>query len=274
MRQLSQVSRSTRVISALIVDDEPPARRLLNNLLTKDPDIRVIGEARDGNEAVSAIREGKPDLIFLDIRMPEKDGFRVLRDVGLDNLPYVIFVTAYNEYAVKAFEYHALDYLVKPFSTDRFDAAIEHARGHILERTVRSQSPRLRQLFEHWQYADLDEGAPKDSTQYLQRLLYKQGERVTTIEVDAIEWIESADHYVEVHSGGKAYLFHYSLSSLEKKLNPDQFLRIHRTSLVNVDAVEEVKTAKFGTCVLRLKNGQELKVARGRREQLEKVFVR
>jgi two-component system LytT family response regulator len=268
------VSLRTKAITALIVDDEPPARRLLNNLLTKDPNIRVIGEARDGNEAVLAIREGKPDLVFLDIRMPEKDGFRVLRDIGLDNLPYVIFVTAYDEYAVKAFEYHALDYLVKPFSTDRFGSAIEHARQHILERTVRSQSPRLRQLFEHWQYTDASERANNGSNQFLQRLLYKQGDRVTTIEVDAIEWIESADHYVEVHSGGKAYLFHDSLSSLEKKLDPDQFLRIHRTSLVNVNAVEEVKTAKFGTCILRLSSGQELKVARGRREQLDKVLVR
>jgi two-component system LytT family response regulator len=266
------VSDRTRLITALIVDDEPAARRLLQNLLQEDREVRVVGEARDGAEAVAAIREGRPDLLFLDIRMPEKDGFRVLQDIGLDNLPFVVFVTAYDEYAVKAFEYHAIDYLVKPFSTDRFQDALRHAKRQIFDRNTRSQTPRLKELFERWQYTRAQEREGSNGG-FLQRLLFKQNERVQAVEVAAIEWIESADHYVEVHTGGKRHLLHESLSGLEKKLDPSQFVRIHRTSMVNVDAVDEVRTAKFGTCLVVLKDGTELKVARGRRDQLQRLLV-
>jgi two-component system LytT family response regulator len=252
-------------IRALIVDDEKPARHLIAQLLVDYPDVDVVGECADGREAVAAIRATQPDLIFLDIRMPQMDGFAVLEELDLPNPPVVIFVTAYDEYAVKAFEFHALDYLLKPFRRERLTAAIGRARQTLSSPQRQLLRPRLRALLEYWRH---DQPLPEADSRYLQRIFVKTGGQSLSIDVPAIDWVRSVDHFVEIHSHGKSHLLYSTISALELKLDPEKFLRIHRTTIINLTAVREFRLEDSGACVAVIKDGSEHRVSRNRRELL------
>ena len=202
-------------IRTLIVDDEPLAREGVRVLLQQDPDIEVVGECAHGREAVRAIEDLGPDLVFLDVQMPEIDGFDVLTQVDAARMPVVVFVTAYDQHAVRAFEVHALDYLLKPFKDDRFRTALEHAKTQIRQQKVSEASQRLIALLEQTT-GKASTPAPSNDEPYLRRLVVKTGGRVFFINVEEIDWIEAADYYVRLHVGGTSHLLRETMSNLER----------------------------------------------------------
>ncbi len=225
------------MIRAVIVDDEPLAREGVRLLLAEDPEVTVVGEAAGGRAAVAALRRLRPDLVFLDVQLPDADGFDVLAEIPLAEQPVVVFVTAYDRYALRAFEVHALDYLLKPFSDDRFRDALRRAKARLREAPARP------------------------------RLVIKDGGRVVFLPVDEIDWIESADYYAQLHAGRNAYLLRESLASLEARLDPARFVRVHRRVILNRDRLREVRE-RGRAYVALLADGTELPVARGHRRRL------
>lgn len=254
-------------IHAIIVDDEAPSRRLLAQLLQSDPDIQILAQCVDGNEAIEAISDHKPDLVFLDIQMPECDGFEVIQSVGVDKLPAVVFVTAFDQFAVRAFEVHALDYLLKPFTRERFTKALARAKEHIRKHDM--QKPRLRSLLREWQYHQKDTTAQAGrETKHLQRLLIPHAQQIKTVNLSDVVWLEAADHYVTVHTLHGKHLIYESLGSLEETLPPGAFVRIHRGAIINVAHVKKVSPAQFGTCSITMTSGVQLRLSRTRRDLL------
>jgi len=245
-------------IRTLIVDDEPLGRERIGSLLSGDPEIEVIGECADGRQAVAAIEEGKPDLVFLDVQMPELDGFGVLEAICAGRMPVIIFVTAYDRYAVQAFEVHALDYLLKSFDKERFAAALRRAKEEIRHSREGALSERLTELLEDLQ-------AKKER---LTRLVIRSAGRIVFLRVEEIDWIEAADNYVRVHAGLEAHLIRETLQSLEKRLDPAIFLRIHRSSLVNLNRILELQPIFHGDYAVKLIDGTELTLSRNYREKL------
>lgn len=254
-------------IRTLIVDDEPLAREGLRMLLEKEADIEIAGEAASGKEAVAAIDRLEPDLVFLDVQMPELDGFSVLRTVK--HLPEVVFVTAYDKYAIDAFRVHALDYLLKPFDDARFKDALERSRRHLkLERVSRLSQTLVELLGKGGPEAGGAEHKPGEPAS---RLAIKDTGRVVFLDVEEIDWIESADYYVQLHTPKKVYLHRETMQSLEERLDPKKFVRIHRTAIVNVRRVKELRSEGRRDVVAVLSDGTELKVSRGCRENLERL---
>lgn len=249
---------------ALIVDDELPARELLRLLLADRNDVEIVGECKDGRAAVAAVTELRPDLMFLDIRMPGQDGFAVLERLG-ESAPIVIFVTAYDRYALKAFEYHALDYLLKPIRRERLAQALARVRRELDARPRQRQAKRIRELLEYWHHTPAVEHEPR----YLQRVFVKSGRLSLSIETAAIDWIRSDDHFVKISVRGKAHLLFASIGEMEERLDPTRFLRIHRTSIINLSAVREFRLLALGRCQLVLKDGSEHAVSRNRRAVLQ-----
>jgi two-component system LytT family response regulator len=232
-------------------------------LLGAHPEVEVVGECGSGREAVAAIRRLRPDLIFLDVQMPEMNGFDVLAALGPEEMPAVIFVTAYDRYALRAFEVHALDYLLKPYDDERFADALERAKRHLKLAHVSTLSERLLNLLESYRApADADPG-------YLTRLSLKDAGRVVFLDVSEVDWIEAADYYVQLHVGGKSYLHRESMQRLEEKLDPDHFLRIHRSAIINRARVKELRHRNGRELVCVLANGVTLKVARSQRAKLK-----
>lgn len=259
-------------IRVLIVEDEPLARSRIVRMLRERPDFEVAGECSNGLEAIEAIRSLAPDLVLLDVQMPEMDGLGVLEAVGPDHIPAVIFVTAYDQYAVRAFEVHALDYLLKPFDDERFDRALQHARDLIQRGRIEQLSQQLFALAR-----DLRSNAPSATPvaaessggpQYLERLAIKSGDRVSLIKTQEIDWIEGAGVYVRLHVGKKSHLLRETLSNLEEQLDPDHFVRIHRSTIVNVERVRELKSYFHGEYIVYLNDGTQLKLSRSYREKL------
>ncbi|MFA6563868.1 MAG: LytTR family DNA-binding domain-containing protein [Verrucomicrobiia bacterium] len=248
-------------IKTLIVDDEPLARERIRTLLAKEPDIEVTGECADGDEALATMKKRPVDLLFLDVQMPEMDGFEMLSRIGKDVLPAVIFVTAYDQHAVKAFEVHALDYLLKPFKQSRFKEAVQRVRDQIGHRQTDDVSKRLLQL--------LNDRKPAPA--YLHRLTVKENERVVLVKVSQIEWIESAGNYVVLHVGKQNHILRETLAALEAHLDPKLFLRISRSTLVNLDQVRELQPLFKGEYVVVLQDGKQLPMTRGIRELEEKL---
>lgn len=248
-------------IKTLIVDDEPLARERIRTLLAKETDIEVVGECANGDEALAAIRRQPVNLLFLDVQMPEMDGFELLSRLGRDELPMVIFVTAYDQHAVKAFEVHALDYLLKPFKQVRLKEAVQRVREQIARRQTDDVSKRLMQLL----------GDRKTPPVYLHRLTVRENERVVLVKVDQIEWIESAGNYVVLHVGKQNHVLRETLASLEAQLDPKLFLRISRSVLVNFDQVRELQPLFKGEYVVVLNDGKQLPMTRGIRELEEKL---
>lgn len=253
-------------IKTLIVDDEPLARRNLRVLLERDPQIEILDECRNGREAIKAINTFSPDLIFLDIQMPEMDGFDVLARVGPENIQAIIFVTAFDQYALKAFDVHALDYLLKPFDDERFASALELAKSQIAAREINQLTERLLALLDE---RNTERESAKQEERYLTRLMIKASSRMMLVKVDEIDFIEADGNYAKLHVGRKTHLLREKMNDLEGRLDPAQFVRIHRSVIVNLDRIKELHPHFNGDYVVVLEDGRQLRLSRTRREQLE-----
>jgi two-component system LytT family response regulator len=249
-------------IKTLIVDDETIARERVRRFLSAEPDVEILGECRNGREAVAAIKKLRPDLVVLDIQMPQMNGFEVLAALGLEQLPAVIFATAFDQYAIQAFTVHALDYLLKPFTQERFRQSLAHVRKQLELREDPSESNRLLSLL-----ADLT-SPPK----YAERLVIKAAGRVYFIKTDDIDWIEACGNYVTLHTGAETHLLRETLSHLEGRLDPSRFLRIHRSKLVNLDRIKELTPLFNGDYTVILHNGAELTLSRTYRDRLQELI--
>ena len=254
-------------IRTVIVDDEPLARRNLRVLLEKDPQIEIVDECRNGREAVKAINSLSPDLIFLDIQMPELDGFDVLARVGPEQIQAIVFVTAFDQYALKAFEVHALDYLLKPFDDERFAYALRRAKSQIEAREINRISKRLLALLEERE-SQRSENSTGDKG-YLTRLMIKASGRVVLLKVGEIDFIEACGNYAKLHVGRKSHLLREKMHDLEGRLDPAQFVRIHRSVIVNLDRIKELHPHFNGDYIVILEDGRQLRLSRTRRENLE-----
>jgi len=250
-------------IRVLIVDDEPLARRGIRRRLESRPGFVVLAECGGGREAVAAIGELAPDLVLLDVQMPGLDGFGVIRALGAERMPAVIFVTAYDEHALRAFEVHALDYLLKPIDGERFDAALEHARSSLRMRAASDLARRL---------AGLGASLAETAGRPLERIAVRSGGRIVLVAVQDIDWIEAADNYVRLHAGPKQHLLHASLSGLEARLDPRSFLRVHRSAVVNVERIRELRPLSHGEYRLVLADGTELSTGRRYRRALDELL--
>jgi two-component system LytT family response regulator len=255
----------------MIVDDEPLARRGLRLLLKTDAEIEIVCEAGSGSEAVKLIAQHAPDLLFLDIQMPGMNGFDVLAKIDAASIPAIVFVTAFDQYALRAFEVHALDYLLKPFDDARFEKALSQAKAQIEQREINKLSQKLLALLEDREERQSVEPRAERS-RYLTRLMIKSASRIFFLKVEEIDWIGAEDYYVKLHVGRKSHLLRETMNELESKLDPEKFLRIHRSSIVNLDRVKEMHAHFNGDYVVILHDGTELKLSRSRREQLQSVL--
>lgn len=242
------------MIRALVVDDEPPARDLLKSLLNRVPDITVVGEAADGREAVSAIETLRPDLVFLDVQMPELDGFGVIEEIGPDRMPAVVFVTAYDRYALRAFEVHALDFLLKPYDQNRLAATVQHAT----ERGV--MSAQLKALLHELR-------TPGGG-----RLSIKSDRRIRFIDIAAIDWIEADDKVVRLHAGKEVHVMRSTLSSIARQLDSATFVRIHRSTIVNATRIREIQPWFHNDYVVIMGDGTKLMTGRAYRTALKHLI--
>ena len=250
-------------VRTLIVDDEPLARERLRTLLQAEADVEIVGECRDGREAVDAIASQTPDLVFLDIQIPELDGFGVIEAVGPEKAPVVVFVTAYDTYALQAFDVHAVDYLLKPFDEERFRKALARARTAVQSRRAGGEvGEKLLALLQ-------DLRAPHG---YLERLVVKSAGRLFFLRTPEVGWIESAGNYVCLHVGGESHLLRETMTALEAKLDPARFVRIHRTAIVNIDEVKELQPLFHGEYQVLLRDGTQLTLSRGYRDRLQEVI--
>ena len=243
----------------LIADDEPLARERLRMLLAREEWVEIAGECHNGAEAVTAIQKLRPDLVFLDVQMPGATGFDVIEAVGVAHMPPVVFVTAYDRYALRAFDVHALDYLLKPFDRERFQQALARARQHLERKDAGDLERRLLELVQ-----DL-----RSSPQRPERFVIKSGGRVFFVRTDEIDWIEAAGNYVKLHVGSEAHLLRETMNSLEAQLDPDTFYRIHRCHIVNIERVKELQPWFNGEYVVFLRSGTRLTLSRGYREKLQ-----
>lgn len=257
-------------IRTLIVDDEPLARRNLRLLLEKDPQIEILDECRNGREAIKAINMLSPDLIFLDIQMPEMDAFEVLTRVGPERIQAIIFVTAFDQYALKAFDVHALDYLLKPFDDERFANALRRAKSQIEAREIDRLSKRLLALLDERESERASSTRQRD---YLTRVMIKASGRVVLLKVDEIDFIEADGNYVKLHVGRKAHLLREKMHDLEGRLDPAKFVRIHRSVIVNLDRIKEMHPHFNGDYIVVLQDGRQLRLSRTRRENLEARLI-
>lgn len=248
-------------IRTLIVDDESLARERLRQLLQPAPDIELVGECSDGQEAIAAIEEKKPDLVFLDIQMPELDGFDVLQGIRSEPRPVIVFVTAYEKFAVRAFEVHAVDYLLKPFDRERFQQALARATEQVRHRSSGSQQERHAALI-----AEI-----KPAAKNPERLAIKSSGRVVLVKVAEIDWIKAAHNYVELHENTQTHLLRETLGSLEQRLPPERFVRISRSVMVNVERVKELQPLFWGEYAVLLQDGTRLTLSRRYRNKVPQL---
>jgi two-component system, LytTR family, response regulator len=260
-------------IQTLIVDDEPTARRGVRLLLERDAEISIVGEAAAGPEAVRKITETKPDLVFLDVQMPEMDGFKVLEAVNGKHTPVVIFVTAYDQHALRAFEVSAIDYLLKPYDDERFWAAVRRAKSEIQRRQTDTLGAKLNNLLSYLQAstpAPAAEGA--DNPVQGDRILLKSGGEIYFLKADEIDWIEAEGDYMKFHASGRTHLLRETMGHLEQRLDPNRFIRIHRSTIVNIDRVKKLSPSFAGEYAVILHDGTKLKLSRGYHERLQKLL--
>jgi two-component system, LytTR family, response regulator len=250
-------------IRTVIADDEPLARRGVRQLLARESDVEVVAEARNGRETIHLVRTLGPELVFLDVQMPGPDGFAVLEALARTELPVVIFVTAYDEFAVRAFDAHALDYLVKPLEEARFADAVQRTRDRLRSGAALELSRRLSALLSDSERASLTR------TQSASRLVVPTSSGELVLDAAEIDWIEADDYYAAIHARGRRHLMRQSLAVLERRLAGEQFVRAHRGAIVNIDRVRELR-AGDGDTVLVLRDGTRVPVSRRRREQVAK----
>ena len=260
-------------IRVLVADDEPPARDRLRNLLAKSGDFEIVEESASGHEAVVAIRKHSPDLVFLDVQMPGLDGFGVVAEIGAEAMPTVVFVTAFDQYALRAFEACALDYLVKPFDDERFARVLERAREDVRRARLDGLCGKLQALLSE---------APKEPTQTssgpklagdsADRLVIRSAGRVLFVETREVDWIEGAGSYVRLHVGARSHLLRQTLSHLETVLDAERFLRIHRSTMVNRRRVRELRPRSHGESLVVMHDGTELKLSRSYRDRLSRLI--
>lgn len=243
-------------LRVVVVDDESLARLNLRTLIEKDPELNLIKECENGYEAVEAIKTLSPDLIFLDIKMPEMNGFQVLENSEVEKIPAIIFATAFDEYAVKAFEFHALDYLLKPVEERRFKTAVKQAKNVLKNSELSSLSQKLLALINSHGLEKIPEKS------YLERIVVKSTGKIIFLPVSDIQWIEADDYYVKICTQDKNYLQRETMSDLEKTLDPNHFQRIHRSIIVNINLIKEVQPDFNNKSVVVLKNGKRLKMSR------------
>ncbi len=263
-------------VRAIIVDDELHAREGIRLRLEDYPEIEVVGECASGLEAVTAINKMRPDLLFLDIQMPEMNGFEVLRKVTIDPMPIVVFVTAYDKYAVKAFEFHALDYLLKPIGEQRFKGTLKIALSQLGKRNLEAYARNLKEMVS--EYLDLaieSGGCPRvhgSHDGYLDRLAIKSKDHISMLAVSDIDWMESADDYVYIHSDLHKYIVRQTLTSLESRIDPKKFVRIHRSTIVNVEKIKALRPNEHGDFEVFMITGERLKLSRSFRSHFQKVI--
>ncbi len=273
-------------IRVLVVDDEPIARRRVRRLLRLEPDVDVVDEVGSGAEAIEAMKQQRPDLVLLDVQMPDIDGFGVVDAMGVDQMPPTIFITAFNEYALRAFDVHAIDYLLKPFDPERFRSAFQRARAHLEQVSSAEQGRKIRALLEQVLGEDraaalaaqgLTNGnggtataiAPATRTRFLDRLMVKHDGRVFFVKVSDVDWFEAAGNYVRVHTGKTDHLIRETMHHVESQLDPTMFVRIHRAVIVNIDRIRELQPWFAGDYIVILRDGRQLKLSRTYREHLQ-----
>lgn len=237
-----------RTLRVLIIDDELLARQRIEDLLAKEPRVELAGQATDGNEAVAMIRELHPDLVFLDVQMPGRTGIDVVETIGADSMPATIFTTAYERFALKAFDVAAVDYLVKPFDDERFAQALNRAR-----KLIEAMTP----------------AQPPSKSRYLERIPVESRGQIRVVPASLIDYITASGPYAELHVGPRTFAIREKMQTLEEKLDPDVFFRIHRSAIVRLDRIDTLLHAAGGDYAVRLKDGTELSVSRSRREELE-----
>lgn len=258
---------SPKKIRALIVDDEPLARRGIRRLLQSAPDIEIVGEAGNGQDAIVAVEKQKPDLVFLDIQMPLLDGFATLEKIGLENLPEIVFITAFDEHAIHAFEINALDYLLKPVDAERFEKCLERVR----ERMKNSQGEKLDDKISSL-LKSLERVESNAEKTFLSRIVIKDAGRIFFVGADEIIWISSEGNYVKIHTKGKSHLLRETMDGLENKLDPREFLRLRRSTIVRIEQIKELQPLFNGEFAIILKNGTQLASSRRYRQNLSSLL--
>ncbi len=260
-------------IRTLIVDDEPLAREGIRLLLQKETDISIVAECSNGTQAVQALQSAAVDLLFLDIQMPEMNGFEALAQISKDTLPVVVFVTAYDQFALQAFKVHALDYLLKPYSDKEFYETLRRAKEYINLKTLEPVTTRLKELLQDIsQNEKIHPPHPTSHIEYLSRIAVTLKGNIIPIPVDEIIWFEAADYYVNIHTQAKSYLLRETLSNLEEKLDPNVFIRIHRSVIVRISAIKEIRPFFEGESYVLLHNGIKLKLGKTYKQKL-KAFM-
>ena len=249
-------------IRVLIADDKSSAREKIKRMLHQETDVEIIGECADGLETVSFIEKQKPDLVFLEIQMPGLDGFEILRKIESDKLPFVIFVTESESFAVKAFEVSALDYLLVPFNKERLKTAVQKARQQIENRRNGSLDKLLRAFLNKF----------PDGKNYPDKIMLKTAKGISFINTNEVDWVEAAGNYVKLHVKESGHLLRETMNNIESKLNPDKFLRIHRSSLVNIDRIKELQPLFNGDYIVILQNDTELNLSRNYHDRLQRLF--
>jgi two-component system LytT family response regulator len=248
-------------VRALIVDDEPLARERMRSLLEGEPDVEVVGEAADGIKAVLAIEEQKPDVVFLDVEIPNMDGFHILESVGSDRIPAIVFVTAHDQYALRAFDVRAVDYILKPFGRERLQKALERAREQITREKSSDLSGQLVALIEEMRPAQ----------RFVKRIMVKSAGRMFFLRVSEVDWIEAAGNYVRLHVGADSHLLRETMNGLESRLDPERFLRIHRSTIVNIERIKELQPWFHGDHVVILRDDRQLMMSASYREKLDEL---
>jgi len=253
----------TRPIRTVIADDEPVARRTIRILLEDDSAVEITAEAESGAKLVEILEQGEVDLLLLDIELGDLSAFDVLSQVESATLPLVIFTTAYDEFAVRAFDLHAIDYLLKPFTNARFAEALARAKSRLAREPLEAINQRLLSLL-----------APTERQGGLQRLLIRKAGRVLFLPIDEVDWFEAEDYYVRVHVGKESHLVRKSLTALERELDSQRFCRVHRSAIVRLERVREIRELFKGDAIIRLDEGTEIRLSRTRRRDLERAMTR
>lgn len=251
-------------IRVLVVDDEALARERACQLLKADPEIEIIGQCGDGQTAVEKIQKDKPDLVLLDVQMPELDGFAVVEAVGADKMPAVIFVTAHEKFALKAFDVHAIDYLLKPYDRERFETALRRAKDQLARSKSGDLQSKMSALL----------GEIKTQPKPANRLVVKTEGRVLLLKNEDVDWVEAADNYIILHIGADTHMLRETMTSIESRLPSEKFIRVNRSTIVNIDRIKELQPLFHGEYVIILKNGTKLTLSRGYREKLDQLLGR